>query len=338
MTLLARQALLAVISLVLAQNPLPQTDRQKPVSNDDEPIKLNATLVQVPVIVKGTGGRYVTDLKKEEFTVYENGVRQEVEFFGTVEEPFNVALLIDSSGSTLEQLQQIKAAAFAFIENLRPQDKVMLFEFNDSVQMLSDLTSDRDRLKSAVAQIKAGEYTQVYEAVYTAVWEKLADVEGRKAVIIFSDGIDTASSEISDEDTLDAVVESEDVIVYPIRYATRIDNERKMQMRFEALKASNSPKPKVSYEDAVRELDRKYRKADEYLFELARLSGGVVERADQISDLKAAFARIADELRRQYLLGYYPTSDKKIKDRRITVKVNRDDAVVRARPGYKIAQ
>jgi VWFA-related protein len=200
------------------------------------------------------------------------------------------------------------------------------------------LTGDRERLKSAVGRIKPGEYTQVYEAVYTAVWEKLAEVKGRKAVIIFSDGIDTASSEISEEDTLDAVVESEDIIVYPIRYATRADNERKMQVRFETLNTTNSPKPKISYEEAVRELDRKYRKADEYLFDLARLSGGVVERADQISDLKAAFARIADELRRQYLLGYYPTSDKKIKDRRITVKVARDDAVVRARPGYKIGQ
>lgn len=338
MTILARQAFVALFCFLLAQNPLPQSDRQKPVEIDDQPIKLNATLVQVPVIVKGTGGRYVTDLKKEEFILYENGQRQEVEFFGTVEEPFNVALLIDSSGSTVEQLKEIKAAADAFIENLRPQDKVMLFEFNDSVQMLSELTSDRERLKSAVAEIKPGEYTQVYEAVYTAVWEKLAEVKGRKAVIIFSDGIDTASSEISDDDTLDAVVESEDVIVYPIRYATRMDNERKMQMRYDTLKTTNSPKPKVSYEEAVRELDRRYRKADEYLFELARLSGGVVERADQISDLKAAFARIADELRRQYLLGYYPTSDKKIKDRRITVKVARDDAVVRARPGYKIAQ
>ena len=338
MIMLARQVIFVLICAIFAQNPLPQTGKQKPVDPEDEPIKLRTTLVQVPVIVKGTGGRYVTDLRREDFSIYENGVKQAVDFFGAVEEPFNVALLLDSSGSTAEQLEYIKAAALAFIENLRTQDKVMLVEFNDSVRVLSELTADRERLKRAVAEIKPGEYTQVYEAVYTAVWEKFADVEGRKAVILFSDGIDTASSEIAEEDTLDAVIESEDVIVYPVRYNTRPDVERKMHKRFAAQPVLNSQKSRVSYEEAVRELDRKYLHADEYFFELARLSGGVIERADEITDLKAAFGRIADELRRQYLLGYYPTSDKKEKDRRITVKVSRTDAVVRARPGYKAAQ
>ncbi len=338
MILLARHALLALMCFLLFQNPLPQTDKQKQIPSEDEPIKLNTTLVQVPVVVKESGGRYLTDLKKEEFSIYENGVKQSVEFFGTVEEPFNVALLLDSSGSTAEQLEQIKAAALAFIENLRPQDKVLLIEFNDSVRVLSELTADRQSLRRAIAEIQSGEYTQVYEAVYTAVWEKFENVEGRKAVIIFSDGIDNASSEITREDTLDAIVESEDVIVYPIRYSTRADVERKIERRFATKQVNDTNKPGASYEEVMRELDRTYRKADEYLQEMAQLSGGVVERADQITDLKAAFGRIADELRRQYMLGYYPTSDKGDKERRISVKVSRPGAIVRARPGYRLAQ
>ncbi len=334
MTWLARNAVFSLLFLLLLQ----QTDKQKPTPSEDEPIKLRATLVQVPVIVKEKGGRYLTDLKREEFAIYEDGVKRDVEFFGTVEEPFNVALLIDSSGSTVEQLEHIKNAALAFIENLRPQDKVMIVEFNDSVRILSELTGDRSQITRAISDIKPGEYTQVYEAVYTAVWERLEQIEGRKAVILFSDGIDTASSEISLEDTLDAIIESEDVIVYPIRYSTREDVERKLEKKFTIQTASNNAKASEDRDKALRELDRIYREADDYLLEMARLSGGVIERADRLTDLKAAFGRITDELRRQYLLGYYPPDKKNDKDRRISVTVSRPGAVVRARPGYRVAQ
>ena len=124
------------------------------------------------------------------------------------------------------------------------------------------------------------------------------------------------------------------MIVYPIRYATRPEVERKLEKRY-SNPPSTSQKETVSLEEARRELDKTYRQADEYLFELARLSGGVVERADQLTDLKAAFGRIADELRKQYLLGYYPPDDKSDEDRRILVKVSRPGAKVRARPGYR---
>jgi VWFA-related protein len=335
---LARLVRFALTGLLLASNVFAQSDRQKPVQSDDEPIKLHTTLVQVPVVVKEKGGRYLTDLRKDDFSIFEDGARQTIEYFGTTEEPFNVALLLDSSGSTADQLQQIKTAALTFIDNLRPQDRVMLVEFNDSVTIRSELTSNREQLRRAIADIQPGEYTQVYEAVYTAVWERLADIEGRKAVILFTDGIDNASSEIVEEDTLDAVIESEDVIVYPIRYSTRADVERRIERKFAAERITNPQTAETDQQKAVRELDHAYRQADEYLEELARLSGGVVERADQITDLKGALARIADELRKQYWLGYYPPNEKQITSRRISVKVSRPDAIVRARPGYKTAQ
>jgi VWFA-related protein len=184
-------------------------------------------------------------------------------------------------------------------------------------------------LKQAVAAIQPGEFTQVFEAVYTAVWERFEKVEGRKAIILFSDGIDNASSEIAMEDTLDAVIETEDVIIYPIRYSTRADVEAKMEKR--------TPADKL--EESRRDLDREYRKADEYLQQLADLSGGTVQRADQLGDLKAAFARIADELRHQYILGYYPANTRKSDaERKIAVKVSRQGVRIRTRPGYKIAE
>jgi VWFA-related protein len=335
---------LVVAGVVLALLVLPTSAQQernkKPVPQDDEPIKLNTTLVQVPVVVRERGGRYLSDMIREEFAVFEDGVKQNVELFGSVEEPFSVALLLDSSGSTLGTLDQIKSAAMAFLGNLRPHDRVMVASFNDSVEVLCELTNDAAKLGAAVQSIKSGEFTQVYEAVYTAVWERLRDVPGRKAVIVFSDGIDTASSEISLEDTLDAVIESEDIIVYPIRYATREDVERKMEARVRASSNSNgSAAADANVEQSRRELDRAYRGADEYLQQLADMSGGIVERADKLGDLKSALGRIAEELRHQYLLGYYPTNKQKDdKSRKITVRATRQGVTVRARPAYRLAQ
>jgi Ca-activated chloride channel family protein len=334
----------AAIGIVFALLVMPiaakQERGQKPASQDEEPVKLHATLVQVPVVVSERGGRYVSDLNRDEFAIFEDGVRQNLELFGSVEQPFSAALLLDSSGSTEAALDQIKSAALAFIGNLRPQDRVMVVSFNDSVEILSDLTSNTAQLAAAVRTIRPGQFTQVYEAVYTAVWERMNEIPGRKAVIVFTDGIDTASSEISEEDTLDAVIESEDIIVYPIRYSTRQDVEQKMEARLRTSISSNRPgAANAKLEQSRQELDRTYRSADEYLQQLAEMSGGVLERADRLGDLKTALGKIAEELRHQYLLGYYPTNQQKDdRSRKISVRVTRPGLLVRARPAYRLAQ
>ena len=309
--------------------------RQK--QQDDE-IRLETTLIQIPVVVRDKGGRYILDLTKREFNIYEDGIRQNIEFFGTVEEPFSVALVLDTSGSTAAQLDYIKASAIAFIDSLRPHDKVMVIGFSDSVEVKCEMTGDRDVLYQAVRSLSSGEFTQVYEAVYTAVWEKLQGISGRKAVILFTDGIDTASSEIIGEDTLDAVVESEDVIIYAIRYNTRADVERKLEKKVVGGEFIEGNK-RIPWYQKQQELDRAYKEADEYLQQLTQLSGGIIERADELIDLKGSFRRLADELRQQYLLGYYPTNKDKVdKDRRLEVTVTRPGLRVRARPVYRSTQ
>jgi VWFA-related protein len=310
-----------------------QEKEKKAEKSEQETIKLSSTLVQVPVIVSDNGGRYVTDLTLKDFKLFEDGAEQEISFFGSVEEPFQVALLLDSSGSTLEQLEMIKQSALAFIDSLRPHDKVMVISFNDSVQVHCEMTGDRDVLKKAIRAIRTGEYTQVYEAVYTAVWEKLADLSGRKAVILFSDGIDTASSEIEEEDTLDAIIESEDVIVYPIRFNTRQDVEKRL---LQSKKYSAA-----TVKEKLLELDKVYKNADAYLKSVSELSGGLLERADDLQDLDKAFAKIANELRQQYLIGYYPTNlTASDNERKIKVEVNKKgvQVKVRSRPSYHLSK
>ncbi len=314
--------------------------QQNPKRDDDAPIKLQATLVQVPVTVKNFRGGYVANLHREDFALYEDGVRQEVEFFKTVDEPFSVALLIDSSGSTADQLTEIRKAARAFIHLLRDADRAMIIEFNDSVHVVCELTSDRNRLLDSLEEIKAGEYTQVYDAVYTVVWEKFEKVEGRKAAIVFTDGVDSASTEITEDDTLDAVVEMEDVILYPIRYNTRYDAMVKLARKYNPSLTADSVGVEAYLSEEVRKgFDHAYRKADSYLQQLAELSGGVVERADRLADLRGALERIATELRQQYLLGYYPTNTNRNQaNRKIKVTVLRDGYRVRARPAYNISK
>ncbi|MBI3654413.1 MAG: VWA domain-containing protein [Acidobacteria bacterium] len=297
---------------------------QKQENQDDETIKLSSTLVQIPVVVSDKGGRYITDLKAKDFHLYEDGVEQEIAFFGSLEQPFHVALLLDSSGSTAEQLELIKRAAEAFIDSLRPSDEVMVISFNESVQVHCEMTGNRDVLKRAVRAIRPGGFTQVYEAVYTAVWEKLNRLAGRKAVLLFSDGIDNASSEIEEEDTLDAVIESEDVIIYPIRYNTRADVERRV--------LAGSAYTEEQLRMKRQGLEQTYQQADQYLEKLADLSGGKLERADSLGDLTNAFSHIASELRQQYLLGYYPAElAESDNDRKIRFSVNRQGVRVRSR-------
>jgi VWFA-related protein len=329
-----------LVAISLSLPSFAQKDpNQIPPNRGEEPIKLGTTLVQVPVTVSSPGGRYVIDLSQSDFSIFEDGVKQRIEFFGSVEEPFNVALLLDSSGSTAAQVEQIKAAALAFVDSMSARDRAIVISFNDSVEVQCDLTGDRDTLRRAVVSVKPGEFTQVYEAVYTAVWEKLREIEGRKAVILFTDGIDTASSEIGAEDTMDAVIESEDTVIYPVRYGTRPDVQAKVEAR---IRSSLGPKGNDAVLDELArargDIDRTYRKADEYLNQLAEMSGGILERADDLQDLKGAFARIADELRRQYLLGYYPTNREEVaRDRKIRVDVSRPGVKVRARPAYRAA-
>jgi Ca-activated chloride channel family protein len=325
-------ALLAASALVAA--------RGGPNQKQDEPIKLKSTLVQVPVVVSDRGGRYVTGLRQDDFELYEEGVKQQITLFAPIDTSFSVALLLDSSGSTVDQLNEIKLAALAFIDNLSAADRVMVLNFDDSVHIQCEFTNDREQLREAVEAVTPGEYTQVYEAVYTAVWERLKKVEGRKAAIVFTDGIDTASSEVTQDDTLDAIVDTEDVLVYPIRYSTRADVERKLADRDRSRPASQSgSQPVLSAQERSRSLDRTYRAADEYLEQMAELSGGVVERADTLGDVRGAFTKIADELSRQYLLGYYPSDESTGgQERKINVRVSRPGLVVRARPEYRSPQ
>jgi Ca-activated chloride channel family protein len=328
---------LLLICLPSAASVAPAQETGAPPA-EGQAVELHATLVEVPTVVSAPGGRYVTDLVESDFTVYEDGVPQEIALFAAVDEPFSVALVLDCSGSARAQLDRIKAAAHAFVDQLRPSDRVAVITFDDEVRVMCGLTNDRTVLRRAVDAIVPGAYTQVYEAVHTVAADVLRGVEGRKAAILFTDGVDTASAIADFDDSLNEIVAGR-ILVYPIRYATRGDVERRLGLSSASAEPGVRPRRIVAGDERGRAIEQAYTTADEYLAALARDTGGVVHRADTLDELPEALRRIAAELRHQYLLGYYPT-DATVdqRSRRITVRVTRPGLTVRARESYRAAR
>lgn len=202
------------LPLSLAQDP-PQ---------DVETIKIDTNLVTVPVIATDANGVYVADLKQEEFVLTEDGVPHEIALFGKVTLPFHVVLMLDTSSSTQDKLRQIQQAALAFVQQLQPSDRVKVISFDDKVRDLNEFTSDRKTLETAIYSTKSGEGTKVYDAIELAL-NTVRRIQGRKAIVMFSDGMDWHSDKATFNSTV-RYLDEEGVIVYPIRYDTRATTER----------------------------------------------------------------------------------------------------------------
>ncbi|HEY0323145.1 MAG TPA: VWA domain-containing protein [Pyrinomonadaceae bacterium] len=191
---------------------------------ETETVKIETNLVTVPVIVSTRGGTYVPDMRQEEFTIFEDGVQQDVSFFATVTEPFHVVLMIDTSASTEAKLNQIESAANAFVSQLQANDRVKLISFDDRVKDFGNFTNDRALLSGMIGQLRPGRGTKLYDAMDIAL-RSLEKIKGRKAIVIFTDGVDWHSALKDTDDNFRAIEES-GVIIYPIRYDTRVETER----------------------------------------------------------------------------------------------------------------
>ena len=208
--------MILIVPAVAAQS---KPDNQQ----DSDAIKLGATVVMVSIIASDRSGLYIPDLKRDELKVYEDDVEQQIVFFATIKEPFHVVLMLDTSASTQEKLPDIRRAANAFIEQLQPEDRVKIVTFSDDIHQLCEFTADRAELRRSVDQVRPGKGTRLYDAMRLALNE-LGYIKGRKAVVIFTDGVDWRSTSTLYEDNI-RQLERSGVIVYPIRYETRAETE-----------------------------------------------------------------------------------------------------------------
>src|SRR5574341_43922 len=327
--------------------PAPTADPTPEEVDENDVVRVDTTLVTVPVSVLDRQGRFIPNLKQEDFTLLENGEQQTIAYFEPAEKPFTVALLLDTSASTHFHLDEIKQAAIAFAKQLRPQDRVLVVTFNSEVLLLTEATNDINLMVAAIEEYaNTGTATRLYDAVDLTIQERLNRLKGRKAIVLFTDGVDTASQQATYQSTLDRVEEL-DALIYPIQYDTS-DYLQAMQgagtvtvtttqrgpfgmtsrQTYNVPLNGGVPLPGTTKAD--------YDRADQYLHSLADKTGGRLYQANDTKQLAEAFSRIAEELRRQYTLGYYPKSAN-IADgerRQIRVRVRQPNLAVKARDSY----
>jgi VWFA-related protein len=316
-------------------------------------VRVDTTLVTVPVSVLDRQGRFVPNLSREDFSVLENGIEQSIAYFEPAEKPFTVALLLDTSPSTQFHLSEIKEAAIAFAKQLRPQDRVLIISFSDEVLLLTEATNDINTITQVVlANVKKGNSTRLYDAVHLAIKERLDRIPGRKAMVLFTDGVDTSSFSATYQSTL-YEAEELDALIYPIRYDTT-DYLRSYQNAGSGnvtivTRSSNWPfgsrttTSQVIYGPPINggaplpgTTKADYDRADQYLHALADESAGRLYEANDTVRLSEAFTRIAQELRCQYSIGYYPkaAAEERGQRRQIRVRVHQPDVAVKARDSY----
>lgn len=320
-------------------NQKPTMVNTKPIEDatadgDDGEVKVDTTLVTIPVSVFDRYGLYIPNLKESDFKIFEDGKEQQIAYFGTSDKPFTVILLIDTSPSTDYKIEEIRSAAVAFVDQLKPQDNVMVIEFDGNVHVLTESTNDRQKIYKGISKADFGGGTSLYEAVDFSLKKRLSKIEGRKAIVLFTDGVDTESRRATYDSTL-ALAEESDSLIFPIYYNTFFDLNRNSQPSIGfpgTIFGGGRPAPGTTPEE--------YALGRRYLEELADYTGGRVFKPEATpGGLTAAFEGIAEELRRQYQIGYVPSEDGKTGQRKqIKVRVDRPNLVIRSRDSYIVGQ
>jgi VWFA-related protein len=340
---IARRAfLIMMLSTVLIPVGVQAQDEKREPA---EVIKVYSNLVSVPVIVSDRDGRYVSGLKEQDFKLYDNSAEQRLAYFDNAEAPLNVALLLDTSRSTEGVIDDIRKAAKDFLKELRPQDRAMIVSFDYGIHKLSPLTSDRKILERAIKEAQVGEYigTMLNDALMEVIDQDLKLVNGRKAIVLLTDGED-AGSTLSADDVLSYATES-GAMIYSIYYAPTMrrpfrdrpfrrdggifGRRSQMQDRFPRQRGPGQRRDRQA---------RRGELAVEFLTRLSEVSAGRFYNSED-ADLKKTFASIAEELRNQYRLGFYP--DALARDgslHQLKVKVDKPEFVVRARNQYRAAE
>ncbi len=320
-------------------------DDKKEVSEGDV-VRIDTNLVTVPVSVLDRDGRYISDLRREQFKAFENGVEQKIAYFESTEKPFTVALLLDTSGSTFFHLWEIKEAAINFAKQLRPQDRVLIVTFDRLVMLLTEATNDLNVVTEVVQRNAiTGFSTRLYDAIDLVIKARLNKIDGRKAIVLFTDGVDTGSYQATYQSSL-YEVEELDALIYPIQYDTTdfVDAQTRTNATIETTTIRSTSFPTRSSSQITYGNPKAsgpgtsigdYKLADQYLHQLATKTGGRLYEANDRTQLSTAFSQIAEELSHQYSLGYYPQTTPQSGERReIRVRVDQPNVAVRARDSY----
>jgi Ca-activated chloride channel family protein len=334
----------------------------------DEVIRVETQLVEVPVAVTSPAGQPLSGLKQSNFVVYEDGKKQDIADFSAAAEPFEVALLLDTSGSTRNDLALIQRSAQFFIDNLRPGDRVAIVSFSTAQdaksafavpELLTGLTDDRKVLTSALQRVHTSNGTPYYDSLLQIAEKVFRDppaaaFRGRRALVALTDGVD--SSSVEEFDAAKEELEAKSVVSFFIRVDTRDDFESQLTgdcqtaihfspaqiRRYYRSISGKGGERAVSFcqlgdFERLAVSKRLYDIADIQMNDLAKTSGGKVFPAGDLTDARAAFKGVADEIGTKYTIGYYSSNEKHDGTyRHIKVDVVNlpKGTTVRARDGY----
>lgn len=279
-------SLMALFFAMLFSLPVKAQDEE-----DNTPVKVDTLLYTIPLTVSDKKGTYVAGLKKEDFTIYENGLSQKIELFLNEDAPMNVAILLDTSYSTRDVLDNIQKAARDFVKILRPEDRAVIVSFDEQTVFLTRLESDHKTLSNAIERVSISSVngSNMYDAIERVSANYFAALKGRKAIIALTDGMVTGRG-TSAQQILDSL-QKNDTFFYPIIFKTDSNSAKKRPVLVELLQI------------------------------MAQETGGKFYEKDS-TKLKEAFQSIAQDMKYQYLLGFYP---KNTNTRAAQIKVTVDD-------------
>lgn len=330
----------------------------------DLKVAVDSVFLNVSVRDRNTN-RSIVGLKKEDFLIYEDGVRQEIDQLLPTEAPFNLLLLLDVSGSTQSYIHLMQQAAVDFTRQIKTNDKVAIATFNSSVQLIQNFTNDRAEAEKAIRRIKSGGGTAFYDALMTCLDRYMRGIEGRSAIVVFTDGVDnqlegrTREGSRTTYDELYRRVQESDTIIYTIFLDTegQMAAARRNQRGYPGGYPGGYPRgrrggfpggfpfplPVPTPQPAPQPYPRRqedtraiYEEANRQLQEIADETGGRMYTPHKASELSGVYSEIADDLRIQYLLAYNSTNraqDGRWRQIRVDVP-DHTEAVVRTRRGY----
>ena len=324
--------------LVLALPSDGHPPRSSGSQDEDLPFRLevDVDLVVLNVTVADESGVNVTSLTQEDFTIYEDDIRQDISTFFPVEAPFKLVLLVDTSISTRHNLKLIKDAARNFTKELRPDDQISVTETHFFTREVQKFTNNRKLLRKAIKQLDTYPYggSRVYDGVAMALQSLQSTRSGRKAIVVLSDGMENSSRVTFEQ--LRRLLAEDDAVFYPITILNK-DRQKEILERY-IRKSENNGEEDPYVENArvsLSVLEEVYQIQTERLSQLSGDTGGKMFLVADLADLRGEYSKVAHELRHTFSLAYYSNNQQHQGGmRRIRVEVRDPKLSVRTRTIY----
>ena len=303
---------------------------------EDDPIKVDTTIVRLNIGVANRSGNPVKNLTRENFAIYEDGVKQEILKFEPTVTPFSLVMILDMSGSTLGFRQTIQQSALRFVDALAPEDRIAVIEFYDKVNLLNDFTTNRKIIGQSIGAANGRGKTQLFKALNLALEKLGREGNRRKAIIVLTDGIDTEVRE-ADRSILAKTAEKEvSTAIRPETNATLnsvLSRADRQGVTIYPLALPSGDPSKLA--DSTPVQFAWYSAARERLQILANRTGGTLNVINRLEELGKFYAGVAADIRALYTIEYQPLNEKRDgKWREIKIEVNNAELISRTRQGY----